>query len=510
MARKLTIIALVALSAVFSLLAARSLFASGVQTAVPKPGSLDATFGAGGRVITDFENGSDDEGFAVAVQRDGRILVAGEALSSTLSTALVRYTANGALDPTFDGDGKVRLAFQRRVRAELVPRRLAVALQPDQKIVVAGTSWSGHGTNFDFGLMRFNVDGSLDTSFAGNGTVVTDFDSNYDFPVGLAILSDGKIVLAGVTGTSVSRPMDVALARYNSDGTLDGSFDGDGKVVSDVTGGGDDDVLSVAVRADGRILVGGSSVRGSDRSGFLLRYLLNGGLDPTFDGDGRVVLQQPPMEIITDVTLQPNGKIIATTWGGPIVVQFNSNGSVDENFGSGGVAVAHFSRSALAFAVTIQPNGKIVVGGFLLSDSSDDSDFALGRFLPSGDPDASFGSGGVVETKLQGVDAAWDVGIAPTGKIVLVGGSWPISSGPGDFAVARYLGEPQCRVPNVRGKKLPVAKSAISKAYCGLGKVKRKASKKVKRNRVISQSPQPGRTLPSLGKVNLVVSRGRG
>ena len=499
MARKLTIIALVALSAALSLLTGRSTVASEVQATVARPGSLDSTFGTGGKVITDFEGGSYDVGFAVAVQRDGRIIVVGERENSTSRRGVVvRYKLNGALDSTFDGDGIVLSDFAYTLRA--------VALQPDRKIVVAGEPPSQFGTGWDFALLRYKADGSLDTSFGGDGTVATHFGRD-DWPVGIAIQPDGKIVLAGWTEPSVYGPKDVALARYNRDGTLDGSFDGDGKIVTDVAGGGDDDVGAVALQADGRIVVGGSSRRGSDSSGFLLRYLPNGSLDPAFDGDGKVVVQSPT-GYIGDLMLQQDGKIVATA--GFSVVRFNSGGGVDTNFGDRGVAGASFQGSASGGALTIQPNGKIVVGGSVWPTWGSSDNFALARFLPSGALDSGFGSDGTVETDLApGDDVGWDVGVAPDGKIVLVGGSRPTHDGPMDFAVARYVGDPQCRVPNVRGKKLPVAKSAISKAYCGLGKVQRKASKKVKRNRVISQSPKAGTTLPNLGKVGLVVSRGR-
>ena len=510
MARKLAILALVALSAALSLLTGRSTVASEIQAAAARPGSLDPTFGASGKVITDFEAGSYDVGFAVAVQRDGRIVVAGETQSSKGRTmAVVRYRANGALDPTFDGDGKVRSDFAFTSSA--------VVLQPDQKIVVAGTTRSGGDLGDDFALLRYNVDGSPDTSLGGNGTVATDFGSKYDWPVGIALQPDGRIVLVGFTGRYFQR--DVALARYNRDGTLDGSFDGDGKIVSDV--GRVDDPGAVAVQPDSRIVVGGSTFKeGNDYSAFLLRYLPDGRLDPAFDGDGRVVVQKT-LDSIDDVALQQDGKVVTTGrpnsgWGCQTgcfsVVRFKSNGSWDGGFGDGGVgvALASFQGHAAGGAVTIQPDGKIVVGGSVWPKSGSSGNFALARFLPDGSLDSGFGSGGTVETDLApGDDWGVDVGIAADGKIVLSGASRPTSDGPFDFAVVRYLGDPQCRVPSVRGQKLPVAKAAIRKANCSLGTVKRKASKKVKRNRVISQSPKAKTTLPNLGKVNVVVSRGR-
>ena len=500
MARMLAIIALVALSVALSLVTPRSPVASEIQATAPSPGSLDLTFGTGGKVITDFEGDSYDVGWGVVIQRDAKIVVAGETQSSTnRSFAIVRYTSNGTLDPTFDGDGKVRTDFTPTSGEEAS----AVSLQADGKLLAAGPVWFGLGTRSDFGLVRYNADGSLDTTFDGDGKVSIDFGTNWDWPVGIAVQSDGKIVLAGFTEASLYGPKDVVLARYNRDGMLDGSFDGDGKIVVDVTGGGDDEVGSLAVQADGRVLVGGSTRRGSGYSVFLLRYMPDGSLDASFDGDGKLIIDNPTFGI-RDLALQPAGKILAgggTSFG---VTRFNSNGSLDTSFGSGGTADARFTTSAGVTAIVVQPNGSIVVAG------SVGYNFALARFRPNGALDTSFGSDGTVETDVApGDDIGWDVGVAPDGKIVLAGGSRPTFDGPMDFAVARYVGDPQCRVPNVRGKKLALARPAISKAHCSVGTVKRKTSKKVKRGRVISQSPRAASILPNLGKVNLVVSKGR-
>jgi uncharacterized delta-60 repeat protein len=249
-------------------------------------------------------------------------------------------------------------------------------------------------------------------------------------------------------------------------------------------------------------LVGGYVGFGS--AAILVRYMADGGLDNSFDGDGKVVLTTPTSSI-SGLALQRDGKIVSA--GGSSVTRFNSNGSLDTSFGSGGNAVPSFQPQGFAAAVAVQPDGKIVAGG----SRGFPNNFALARFQQGGSLDMTFGSGGMVETDLgAGDDVGWDLGIAPDGKIVLAGMSRPTSDGPFDFAVVRYLAAPPpCKVPNVHGKRLAVAKASIKKARCRVGKVTRKASKRAKKGRVLSQSPRAGVLVPSATKVNLVVSKGR-
>ena len=495
MARKLAIIALVALSAAASLLAGQSTNAASIGATASKAGSLDPTFSNDGRVITDL--GAYDVGKSVIVQRDGAIVVVGETQSQAdTNIAIVRYKANGDLDPTFGANGKILSDFTSRAEAGV--------LQPDGKIVVAGQIWpTGPGATGDFGLVRYEANGSLDASFDGDGKVATDFASDLDWAFGVALQPDGKIVVAGSSrsGAPGARRYDVAIARYNPDGSLDSSFDGDGRVVTAIAPELDAFAMDLAVQADGKIVVGGyTMVRPMGaQTPMLMRYTAAGALDASFDGDG--VLLTPNADG-NGIALQRDGKILTTAGLG--VARFNSSGSVDSGFGNGGVASAQLPSPAYAAAIAVQPDGKIVAGG------SVGYNFALARFRPNGALDTSFGSGGTVETDLApGDDAGWDVAVAPDGKVVLAGGSRATFDGPFDFAVARYNGDPQCRVPNVRSKTLGRAKTAITKAHCGVGKVTRKPSRKVKRDRVISQSPKAGTKLSNLGKVNLVVSRGR-
>jgi uncharacterized delta-60 repeat protein len=459
----------------------------------PRPGQLDTTFGGSGKVRTDFSGGSKDQAYSVVVQGDGKVVAAG-----TVDTtpgggfALARYSAGGALDTAFDGDGKVRTSFAP-TSTEL---GYALALQADGKYVVAGVvGIPGSGTASDFALARYNPDGTLDVTFDGDGKVITDFENLTDQAYTVAIQADGKIIAGGTSRSPFTNRFDYALARYNADGTLDTSFSGDGKVRFGL-GGTDEYGQAVVIQPDGRIILGG--VDTTNGAGVVLRFMPDGAWDTSF-GTGGVVYRQGGS--ITDVELQADGKILFVGDPGFSVTRLNPDGSVDTAF-SAPLAAAG------AYSLIVQPDGNIVAAG-TLAPGPGREDFALARFRPNGELDASFGTGGTVVTDLGGpTDVAYSVAAATGGKLLVAGTSMPVDQTTADFALARYVGElPPCKVPNVRGKKLGVARASIVRAGCRVGKVTRKRSKRVKKGRVISQSPRAGARVPAGGKVNLVVSK---
>ncbi len=186
-------------------------------------GDLDATFGTGGKVTTDFA-GNDDEAHGIAVQADGKLVTVGVAKTSRSNDfALARYNPNGSLDATFGTGGKVTTDFAGNDDAAF-----AVVLQSDGKIVVAGEAKTSR--NQDFALARYNANGSLDATFGTGGKVMTDFNGDDDAAFALVLQPDGKLVAAGEAKTS--RNQDFALARYNANGSLDATFGTGGKVTS--------------------------------------------------------------------------------------------------------------------------------------------------------------------------------------------------------------------------------------------------------------------------------------
>ncbi len=249
------------------------------------PGDLDPTFGNGGKVLTPIGNSGGSAAQGVAVQSDGKIVVVGLSNSGTTSAqnydfAVVRYNADGSLDASFGTGGKVLTQIRENDVA------YAAAIQADGKIVLAGFSSTGTAASSDFALVRYNTDGSLDSSFGTGGKVLTDFGgSGGDYARDVVIQSNGKIVVAGETGPDATK--DFALARYNTDGTLDLSFGTGGKVVTPISSSSRDLVNGATIQADGKIVVTGSS----SGSFVLVRYLGDAVAARTtpfdFDGDGK-------------------------------------------------------------------------------------------------------------------------------------------------------------------------------------------------------------------------------
>jgi uncharacterized delta-60 repeat protein len=209
-------------------------------SALAAAGDLDTSFGGDGKVTTNFTSG-DDTGFAVGIQADGKIVAAGTAAFREF--ALARYNADGTLDTTFGGDGKVTTNLTSGADGAL-----SVAIQADGKIVSAGAAG---GTGGRFALARYNIDGTLDTGFSSDGKLTTNFTSGPDVAFGVAIQGDGKIVAAGTAGFR-----QFAVARYDADGTLDSTFGGDGKVTTDFTSG-DDFGGALVLQADEKAVVAG-------------------------------------------------------------------------------------------------------------------------------------------------------------------------------------------------------------------------------------------------------------
>ncbi|MBI3786012.1 MAG: hypothetical protein HY270_21690 [Deltaproteobacteria bacterium] len=399
-------------------------------------GSLDPSFGDGGQAATDL--GANEEGAAVAIQSDGKIVLAGYSFTNGNTSsgfAVVRYNPDGSLDRSFNGSGTVTTQIGYAQAA-------AIALQSDGKIVVAGTSASG--TNFvmpgiwDVMVVRYNPDGSLDTTFGSSGTVLTDTGRD-EYASGLALQSDGKIVITGSSYVGGAYTSDVLLVRYNSNGSLDTSFDGDGKVVTDL--GGYEQGGAVAVRNDGKILVAGSNTGLA-----LLRYNSNGSLDTSFDGDGVVFPHRdgsPPLYVdsVAALALQTDGKIlvISNLFGGSgsyLVVRCNADGSLDTSFGGDGTVGF---LNGTAGGIALQSDGKIAVVGS--TSGSQAPKFLVSRYDADGSLDVQFAGSGTVTTMLgTNTDTPNAVALGNDGKIVVAGQSWVAVNGStsAHVAVARY------------------------------------------------------------------------
>ena len=391
------------------------------SSALGASGDLDPSFSGDGLVTTNLTPG-DDAARGVAVQADGKIVVAGRAAGGGGQFAVARYTAGGALDPTFSGDGVTRTNFTLQD-----DEAFAVAIQADGKIVAAGIA--AHGGS-RFALARYNADGTLDHTFGGDGRVVSDF-SRFDAARALAIQADGKIVAAGEADLHGGQ---FGVARYDANGRLDPTFSGDGWAHTDLSGIFDQ-ADAVAVQPNGRIVLAGFA-GGAGRFA-LVRFTTTGTLDTTFSGDGRVI---PDVRGFANaVGVQTNGKIVVAGGGRNgsfAVARLNGNGTPDATFGTAGATNLKFStRVDTAQALAIQADGKIVAAG-VAGDRG--GRFALARLTTSGLPDNTFaGDGRRLTDFTPGDDEAAGVAIQANGRIVVAGFASRLG---GRFALARYLG----------------------------------------------------------------------
>lgn len=350
-------------------------------------GSLDESFGVGGTVTTPMP-GNFTQPRGVAFQDDGKIVLAG--YTGLEDTAIVRYHTDGSLDTSFGGTGIVilNLSPTRNDRAN------AVAVEPGGRIIVAGNAPPGPG--FAFSVAAVNSDGTLDTTFGGGaGFTTTSFvgagGASGGVANGLSLQTDGRIVVAGESGGNF------ALARYTSNGALDTTFSGDGKLTTDF-GGTADAALDVAVDANDRIVAAGFG--STSKYLALTRYTSTGALDTTFSGDGKTT----------------TNKLV------------RSSRALVYNIG-----------------LAIQVDGKPVVGGGF--DGLGGGDFGAARFNVAGSLDSTFSGDGVARFDLSAThDFGNDVAIDASGNIVIAGGvdssvQNPDGSHDGEAMLVRFLGD---------------------------------------------------------------------
>ncbi len=336
-------------------------------------GSLDSTFGAGGMVTTDF--GSWGAIAALAIQPDGKIVAAGN-VSGGFGAA--RYNTDGSLDATFGTNGEMTVTVGSYSGCQ------ALGLQSDGKIVLGGYAGG------DMVVVRLTTNGGLDATFNGTGLVMTNVGTNYDEAFALAIQGDDKIVLGGYADTAQGR--NFALLRYNGDGSLDSTFGTGGKVTTAL--GSYSQINTLAIQADGKIVAGGllatSDLGGNHWIVAIGRYNADGSLDATFGGGGIVTTDAVDWRSeAKGIAVLPTGKLLITGYAGTItnptdffLIQYNSDGSLDTSFGTNGVVITDIAGDAdSSNAIAVQSDGKIIAAGSAFFDSA--TGIALVRYLPA-------------------------------------------------------------------------------------------------------------------------------
>jgi uncharacterized delta-60 repeat protein len=427
---------------------------------VPSAGALDPTFGTGGVVTTDLGSNADRVA-AVVGQADGKLVAAGvmQDTNGASEFALARYQANGALDPAFGSGGVVKTSVTR-----YGARIAAVTLQPDGKIVVAGSATvSGKGDGAIV-VARYTTGGSLDTAFGGGqGFVITNLSSGEDDANAVVVQPDGRILVGGNTPNRTND--DFCLVRYTPSGALDKTFGRGGVVTTDflsvepagtAPANSNDYVKDLMLLPNGQIVAAGAA----DYHFAAARYNANGSLDGTYGSGGKALVAASDVTNISAV-MQPDGKVVFAGAGkvdgqavgafDTVVARLTAGGALDAAFGSGGLVIYGIPTTATrsyqedAQRVTLDASGNvIVVADQGINDAATNallsSNLVVLRFTPTGALDAGFGSGGVATATVSGYDyaSAGDVLVQADGSIV-VGGS--ATKGPSDdFALLRFLG----------------------------------------------------------------------
>ncbi|HEV2691025.1 MAG TPA: hypothetical protein VGV35_20860, partial [Bryobacteraceae bacterium] len=309
------------------------------------------------------------------------------------------FTSAGALDTTFGSGGKVTTTIGTGAVA------WRDVIQPDGKIVVVGSS-SGEGV-----VIRYNDDGTLDTSFGSSGIATV---SGAQFVDG-AIQSDGKIIAAGADGGNF------IAARFNTDGTLDSSFGSSGIKLVNFGTGGSDYVNGVALDPDGKIVLAGPDIVSGVGDWGIVRLTTSGALDTTFNSTGKKIFDWGGDDWANGVVVQDSGKIVVVGFesGTSAMARFNTDGSLDTSFGASGTG-----KVVLTGDYAYRMNVQSLSDDRLLVTGVNSAEVVLHRFSVDGIADSSFGSGGTVLTSLGATDWGYDIGVQPDGKVVVVGGSF--------------------------------------------------------------------------------------
>jgi uncharacterized delta-60 repeat protein len=402
------------------------------------PGDLDTNFATNGVAKVETGSSMTYTGLkaSAAIQADGRIVIT-RTISNGSNNDIItlRVKQDGTIDTSFGTQGKVTTTFGS---GQDISR--CVAVQPDGRVIVGGES---HVGAWQLALARFMADGTPDSSFGIAGKVTTAASVGASSAKGIVLQSDGKIVTAGSAPGDYN---DFAVVRFNVDGSLDSSFGTNGRSAVSIGEGLSNDWPScIALQSDGKIVVAGYS----DGDFAVVRLLANGGVDNSFGGSGKVVVDSGSGGFLESVAIQSDGKILVCGGGGSgdfAIFRFNSDGTLDGSFSSDGEAfITVGDDKSSAYALRVQDNGKILVAGIaqklisyglgleLLRD-----DFALIQMKPDGSVETAFGVDGQVVApggELLAGDAASNILMLSDGKILLVGTT---SNG---VAVARFYGD---------------------------------------------------------------------
>jgi uncharacterized delta-60 repeat protein len=446
-------------------------------TAFSQAGTLDPSFAGLGYKYTAFSG--KDEAYDLAIQTDGKIVTVGRSVNtSNLSdVAIARFLPNGALDNTFGNAGKV-IITDTRVDQHVE----SVAIQPNGKIVATGRYKSlstVQGSNiYYFMTIRLNSNGTLDNTFNGTGKILTTFNLSNCFAHSIALQTDGKIVVGGQNYNGAY--YDFALARYNSNGTLDNTFGISGKKTFSVSTK-DDYCNEIAIQPNGRIVAAGITAKaaGGYRAVAVVRFLSTGSPDNSFGSNGIVITEANDDAGGLSVALQTDNKIVVSghsmndndLQGYFVVARYNADGSADVTFNGGSAVLTPVQYYDRGESVAIQNDGRIVVAGMVENYNGFEFNSCVLRYLPNGSLDNSFGSAGtgiVIKnfggTELSAQDWLNGVALQNDGKIVTAGLVQTTFGNPFYFLNARYFatGAAIATIPGIQPQTVVIKETTVS------------------------------------------------
>ncbi len=398
-------------------------------------GNLDTSFNGTGYTTTHFD-GLYSFANGVAVSGDKAVVVGGVAKDDPVGVdfgdfAIARYNKNGTLDTSFGGDGRVTVDFVGGTDLAT-----CVTFQGD-KILVAGFTTPDDGADYEVAIVRLNKNGTPDMTFGVQGQVVDGYGDGYDFANGIAAAGD-KIAVSGATRLNGGPGNNnFFVARYKNNGLKETTFDGDGIAVTDFNGGDDS---AGGVKFQGDKLVAGGYVQGADTDFGLVRYLKTGALDTTFDADGKVETDfgsgddaGHAVDVSKDRIVLVGSASNGTDQDFAAAV-YGKTGALDPTFSGDGKATLDVAPGDddTAFGGAWGPGDTVVAGGAVGFFA--DQGFAVARWTKAGVPDAAFGTGGSTVTPIGGTSGGFALDDhSADSKLVVAGYS------DDDFAVARYL-----------------------------------------------------------------------
>jgi uncharacterized delta-60 repeat protein len=405
-----------------------------------------------GKIVLDPEAYSSG-GKAVFALSDGKLLVAANSQpdSATNHVSLTRLNADGTLDTSFGVSG---VAVMPNATGRTL-NILSAALQSDGKVVAAGVAHDGSYGSQDFVVMRFNADGSADTTFGSNGITITDMGSDKDFGITVAIDGNNRIIVAGqhlISGATY----DFAVARYTSAGVLDTSFSSDGKAYVSITGTSTSTYTGMTVQSDNKIiLVGIAGFSGYSEFG-VARLDTGGALDTTFGTGGMVTTDvgstaASKSNSTSDVQVDAAGNILVTGSSGNAnagggwdvaIVRYTSTGALDATFSGDGKLITAIPGVDLSGGnnLTVLPSGQLLVTGYVTTLGKTDQDFLTLRYNSDGTLDTGFSGDGIEITNFgfSNENTSGRAAVQSDGKVVVVGSATNADFTTSKVALARY------------------------------------------------------------------------